>query len=51
MVTNAGGINVTTCADALRKIAEEKGIDLNIATVTGDDLMSCVSYVYTCVSV
>jgi hypothetical protein len=45
VVTNAGGINVTACADALRKIAEEKGIDLNIATVTGDDLMSCVDKV------
>ena len=48
VVTNAGGINVAACAEALKTIANEKGIDLNIATITGDDLIPNVSTVPFC---
>lgn len=38
VVVNAGGVNVTACAQALAKVASEAGISLNIGTVSGDDL-------------
>jgi hypothetical protein len=40
IVSNAGGINPQAAATALRRKAEEAGITLNIAVVTGDDLTS-----------
>ena len=42
VVTNAGGVNISACAAALEKVAKGQGIKLNIATVTGDDLMTQV---------
>lgn len=39
VVTNAGGINPQSAAEALREIAEAQGIPLKVAVVTGDDLM------------
>ncbi|MCK9516806.1 MAG: acyclic terpene utilization AtuA family protein [Ottowia sp.] len=39
VVSNAGGVNPDGCAQALRQIAEEQGIDVRIATVSGDDVM------------
>lgn len=39
IVTNAGGMNPTACAHALRKAAEDQGIKLRIAVVEGDDLV------------
>jgi len=42
VIANAGGVNVSACADALAKVAEEAGLALRIATVTGDDLIGCV---------
>ena len=38
IVSNAGGINPQAAATALRRKAEEAGISLAIAVVTGDDL-------------
>jgi hypothetical protein len=38
IVSNAGGINPQAAAAALRRKAEEAGITLEIAVVTGDDL-------------
>jgi hypothetical protein len=38
LVSNAGGINPQAAAAALRRKAEEAGIALEIAVVTGDDL-------------
>ena len=39
VITNAGGINPTGCAAALRALAAEQGISLRVAVVTGDDVM------------
>ena len=38
VVTNAGGVNPTAAADIVRAAADSAGLDLRIATVTGDDL-------------
>ena len=42
MVTNAGGINPESCVQALKKLAESQGVELSVAMVTGDDMMSKV---------
>ena len=39
VVSNAGGVNPEGCADALRALAAELGVQVKIATVTGDDVM------------
>lgn len=39
IVTNAGGLNPQACADAVIRSAEEAGVKLRVAVVTGDDLM------------
>ncbi|XP_014788242.1 uncharacterized protein LOC106882171 isoform X1 [Octopus bimaculoides] len=39
VVSNAGGINPLSCAEVLKKLSKEAGVDMNIAVVTGDDLM------------
>lgn len=39
IVTNAGGLNPQACADAIVRSAEEAGVTLRVAVVTGDDLM------------
>lgn len=39
VVSNAGGVNPQACAVALREVAEDAGVKLKIAWVTGDDLM------------
>lgn len=40
IVANAGGLNPTGLADAIRALAERLGIDARIAHVEGDDLLS-----------
>lgn len=42
VIANAGGVNVEACASALAKVAEDAGLNLRIATVTGDDLLGRV---------
>lgn len=42
VVANAGGINPLACVQALRAAAEQAGITLSIAMVTGDDLLQNV---------
>lgn len=39
VISNAGGINPIACAAALRNACEKANVDMNIAVVTGDDLM------------
>ncbi|GAB1604626.1 uncharacterized protein LOC115222636 isoform X1 [Argonauta hians] len=39
VVSNAGGINPLSCAETLKKLCKEAGVDMNIAVITGDDLM------------
>ncbi len=38
MVSNAGGVNPSACAAALRAVAQELGVDVKIAVVEGDDV-------------
>jgi len=38
VVTNAGGVNLDACRDALQAVLREQGVDLKIAIVRGDDL-------------
>ena len=40
VVSNAGGLDPQGCADALREIADDLGLNPRIAVVTGDDLTS-----------
>jgi hypothetical protein len=39
VVSNAGGVNPRGCKAALQAICRDLGVDLNIAAVTGDDVM------------
>jgi hypothetical protein len=39
IVSNAGGMNVEGCREAVEKALKAAGVSLKIATVTGDDLM------------
>jgi Acyclic terpene utilisation family protein AtuA len=39
VVSNAGGVNPLACAQALKNLAEELGVSVRIAVVTGDDVM------------
>ncbi|TXK33691.1 DUF1446 domain-containing protein [Ottowia sp. GY511] len=39
VISNAGGVNPQGCADALRALAVELGVEVRIAVVTGDDVM------------
>jgi hypothetical protein len=40
LISNAGGLNPEACAAAIRAVAEEAGVELRVAVVVGDDLMS-----------
>ncbi len=42
VIANAGGINPRGCADALKKLAAEQGVDLRIAVVEGNDVSAQV---------
>jgi Acyclic terpene utilisation family protein AtuA len=42
VVSNAGGLNPSGCADRVRQIADRLGVAANVAHVEGDDLMARV---------
>ena len=42
VVSNGGGINPHACAAALSKACQKAGVEMNIAVITGDDLMDRV---------
>lgn len=47
VVSNAGGVNPHACAKALEDIAKKAGVDMKMAVVTGDDLISQVKYYHS----
>ena len=49
VVSNAGGVNPHACVTALLETARDQGVELSVATVTGDNFIDKVcTYVYTC---
>ena len=38
LVSNAGGVNPSACADAVRRIVADAGLDLTVAVIEGDDV-------------
>lgn len=40
IVSNAGGVNPEACAAAVRALIADRGLDLKVAAITGDDLVA-----------
>ncbi|XP_076467565.1 uncharacterized protein LOC143298571 [Babylonia areolata] len=47
IISNAGGVNPSSCARALQAVCQQAGVQLNIAVVSGDDLMPQVGELKT----
>ncbi|MEZ5184700.1 MAG: acyclic terpene utilization AtuA family protein [Candidatus Nanopelagicales bacterium] len=45
VVTNAGGLDPVAGAEAISDMAAEKGLDVSVASVSGDDLLPCFAEV------
>ncbi|MCZ7531308.1 MAG: DUF1446 domain-containing protein [Acidimicrobiia bacterium] len=43
VVANAGGLNPAGCADAVREVAAEIGVEVTVAHVEGDDLLGRIA--------
>src|SRR5579871_3982088 len=39
VIANAGGINPAACREAILEVAKRQGIEIKVATVTGDDII------------
>src|SRR5580698_5240383 len=39
VIANAGGVNPAACRDAVLEAAKRQGIEIKVATVSGDDIM------------
>lgn len=40
IISNAGGVNPEACAAAVRALIADRGLDLKVAAITGDDLVA-----------
>lgn len=40
IIANAGGVNPEACGNFVRDLIKEKGLDLKVALITGDDMMA-----------
>lgn len=47
IVTNAGGLNPSGCRDAVLGVARELGVNVRVASISGDDLMPELSNLIT----